>query len=211
MKPPAKDIEILYVDNHLLAVNKPAGLLTQPNGSGHPDLETRAQAWVKKTYGKPGNVFLHPIHRLDKPVSGIVLFARTSKALSRLNEQMRSRTLIKIYHAEVERRPIPAEGELRTPLTHGNHCALVQEGPNSKEAHLSYRTLETKPATTLLEVTLHTGRYHQIRAQLAHIGHPICGDTKYGAQPTSKPLALTHTTLKLLHPTKNIPLQLRLY
>ena len=102
MKFSVKEFEVLYEDNHLLAVNKPAGLLTQPNETDSPSLEDLAKEYIKKKYHKKGSVFLHPIHRLDKPVSGIVLFARTSKALSRLNSQMRARTIIKTYAAKVE-------------------------------------------------------------------------------------------------------------
>lgn len=188
---------VLYEDNHLLAVNKPPGLLTQPNETEAPSLEEHAKAYLKEKYNKQGNVFLHAIHRLDKPVSGIVLFARTSKALSRLNEQMRERKMEKVYTAEVEGHLDQKEGELRHLLLHSSHHARVH--PSGKEAHLSYRILERRPQTTLVEVTLHTGRYHQIRAQFAHIGHPIVGDTKYGVAPASR-IALHHSRLTFAHP-----------
>ncbi len=193
-----KDLKLLLVDNHLLAVGKPKGLLTQPNQTGAPNLEDLAKAWVKNKYHKKGNVFLHPIHRLDKPVSGIVLFARTSKALSRLNAQMRERTLVKTYIAEVEGHLSETSGELRHSLLHASHHARVD--PTGKPAHLSFAVIEERPKTTLVLVTLHTGRYHQIRAQFAHIGHPILGDAKYGAAQSSPQIALHHSELVFEHP-----------
>ncbi|MBF5059807.1 RluA family pseudouridine synthase [Candidatus Neptunochlamydia vexilliferae] len=198
MKSLDKDLKILFVDNHLLAVCKPKGMLTQPNQTGAPNLEDLAKAWVKKEYHKKGNVFLHPIHRLDKPVSGIVLFARTSKALSRLNAQMRERAFIKTYLAEVEGHLPEKSGELRHHLVHGSHHARVD--PTGKLAHLSFTVVEERPKTTVASVTLHTGRYHQIRAQFAHIGHPILGDAKYGATQSSPHIALHHSELTFNHP-----------
>ncbi|MCP5505373.1 MAG: RluA family pseudouridine synthase [Chlamydiales bacterium] len=198
MKSSANALEILFEDNHLLAVCKPAGLLTQPTEASTDSLEERAKTYLKKKYQKKGNVFLHPIHRLDKPVSGIVLFARTSKALSRLNVQMRERTLTKIYTAKVEGHLKQTSGELRHHLTHGSHRAHVS--PSGKEAILSYTVKKTLAHSTLVEITLHTGRYHQIRAQFAHIGHPLLGDTKYGASQNASRLALHHSKLILTHP-----------
>ena len=198
MKCSAKDLEVLYLDNHLLAVNKPPGLLTQPTTTGAPDLETLAKAWIKKKFEKKGNVFLHPIHRLDKPVSGIVLFARTSKALSRLNAQMRQKTLHKVYFAKVEGHLTSPNGTLKHTLTHGSHKALLS--PSGKEALLSYTTLKTYPHSTLIEIVLHTGRYHQIRAQWGHSGHPIVGDLKYGSTQKASRIALHHGRLTFAHP-----------
>ena len=183
-----------------LHLNKPADLLTQPNPTQASSLEDLAKEFIKKKYRKKGNVFLHPIHRLDKPVSGIVLFARTSKALSRLNSQMRSCKIQKTYVAKVERHLKKKSGELRHFLTHGSHQAKIKK--NSKEAILSYVVKKEYAHSTLLLIQLHTGRYHQIRAQLAHIGHPILGDTKYGAIQKLSRLALHHTQLIFEHPIK---------
>ncbi|QVL57529.1 MAG: RluA family pseudouridine synthase [Simkaniaceae bacterium] len=203
MKFSVKDLEVLYEDNHLLALNKPAGLLTQPNQTDAPSLEDLAKGYIKKKYHKTGNVFLHPIHRLDKPVSGIVLFARTSKALSRLNAQMRARKIQKTYAAKVEGHLEKKSGELRHQLTHGSHQAKVEKTDDSKEAILSYTVKKELAHSTLLLIDLHTGRYHQIRAQLSHIGHPILGDTKYGSTQKISRLALHHTQLIFKHPITN--------
>jgi 23S rRNA pseudouridine1911/1915/1917 synthase len=198
MKSSVNALKILYEDNHLLALSKPPDLLTQPTETSTDSLEERGKAYLKTKYHKQGNVFLHPIHRLDKPVSGIVLFARTSKALSRLNAQMRSHALTKIYTAEVEGRLTQTSGELRHYLIHGSHRAY--HAPHGKEALLSYTVKKTLAHSTLIEITLHTGRYHQIRAQFSHIGHPIVGDTKYGARQKAPRLALHHSKLILIHP-----------
>ena len=191
-------LEVLYLDNHLLAVNKPAGLLTQPNDTDNPDLETQAKAWIKEKFQKKGNVFLHPIHRLDKPVSGIVLFARTSKALSRLNAQMRQKAIQKIYFAQVEGHLSSDKGELRHTLSHEAYHAKVSS--QGKEAHLSYRVLYADAQSTFVEIDLHTGRYHQIRAQFSYIGHPIVGDIKYGSIHKTPRIALHHMKSLFEHP-----------
>lgn len=199
-------VEVIYEDNHLLIVNKPAGLLTQPAGSIEDSLETRAKAWIKEKYQKPGNVFLGVVHRLDKPVSGIVVFAKTSKALSRLNEGMRSKETTKIYHALVEGGPKSESGVLQTYLKHDDHRAYVCEKNDyeGKLAKLHYRVLERRQGMTLLEIILDTGRYHQIRCQCFAEGFPIVGDTKYGGHPranfNSNQIALHHALLKLKHP-----------
>ncbi len=198
---------ILYADNHLLAVNKPAGLLTQPSGTDRLSLEELAKRWVKEKYGKPGHVFLEAVHRIDREVSGVVLFARTSKALSRMNEQVRGRTIRKVYQALLENRPPTDEGELVHFLKHGNHRAEVSRADDSeaKEARLRYRVLRPSAAVLwLVEIDLLTGRYHQIRAQCAVMGWPICGDVKYGArkQYDSEGIALHHRRLEVNHPVR---------
>jgi 23S rRNA pseudouridine1911/1915/1917 synthase len=192
------DSAILYHDNHLLVVDKPAEVATQP------DLTEMAKAWVKHKYHKEGAVFLHPIHRLDKPVSGLVLFARTSKALSRLQEQMRERKIEKTYLAWVEGSPPEDEGQLIHRLEHGSFQAYVS--PKGKEAILEYKVVQKKGGLTLLEIRLVTGRYHQIRAQLAEIGCPIVGDEKYGSRrPWPKGIALHHAKMCFTHPvTKEV-------
>jgi 23S rRNA pseudouridine1911/1915/1917 synthase len=154
---------------------------------------------VKKEFNKPGNVFLEPIHRLDKPVSGLVLFARTSKALSRLQEEMRERQMEKIYHAWVEDGPKDDHGTLKHHLIHGSHRAEIS--PNGKEAILDYEVIKREKNRTELRIKLHTGRYHQIRAQMAAIGCPVIGDTKYGStQHYPLGIALRATELTFKHP-----------
>ncbi|MGB7977645.1 MAG: RNA pseudouridine synthase [Chlamydiales bacterium] len=182
MKP--SNIEIIYCDNHLLVASKPPGLLTQPDESGGDSLETFAKAWVKQEYNKPGAVYLHAVHRLDKPVSGLVLFARTSKALSRLNEQSRNQEIQRIYIAEVEGILPAKEGRLDHYLIHGDHRALIakQSDKGAKHARLTYNVLHFRPHTTLISIELETGRYHQIRAQFGAEGYPILHDERYGAQ-----------------------------
>jgi 23S rRNA pseudouridine1911/1915/1917 synthase len=219
------NLEVLYHDNHLLAVNKPAGLLTQPSGTDKDNLEDRSKVWIKEVKGKPGNVFLHAVHRLDQVVSGVVLFACTDKALSRLNADMRAHKFTKIYHAVVSGTPPQSEGSLRHFLIHDDYRAEVaQEGdPDAKECLLNYKILSTavgrvtspgvkkapgevtRPTIdglTLLEIQLHTGRYHQIRAQLAAIGCPILGDEKYGSKVKlpGGSIALHHARLTVIHP-----------
>ena len=172
-------MEILYEDNHLFIVNKPAGLLTQPTKQEPDSLETRAKQWIKEAAKKPGNVFLHAIHRLDRPVSGIIAFAKTQKALERLNEASREKQTVKHYLALIEGAPKSNVGALEHNLIHDDYRAAVH--PAGKHARLTYKVLEKMPRKCLIEVFLETGRYHQIRAQFAYIGCPILGDTKYGS------------------------------
>lgn len=192
---------ILYVDNHVLVVNKPAGLLTQSDASGEPNLHDLAKAWVKVAYHKPGQAFLGLVHRLDKPVSGIVVLARTSKAAARLSEQFRNRRVRKTYWAIVEGRA-PKHAELvsriiRTP----DRVRLTQDG--GQLARLLFRKLASTRAWTWLEIELGTGRHHQIRAQLAAVGHPILGDKRYGAHLAfADGIALHARELVFEHPTR---------
>jgi 23S rRNA pseudouridine1911/1915/1917 synthase len=196
---------ILFADNHLLAVNKPAGLLTQDSGTGLRNLEDWAREWVRVDKNKEGAVFLNAVHRIDKAVSGVVLFARTSKALSRLNEDIRKRNCKKVYHTLVEGVPPKSADKLIHWLSHEHHRAEVcREGDKgAQRAVLSYQTLKKMENSTLLEVDLETGRYHQIRAQLSAIGCPIAGDEKYGAKQVSKNkgIALHSRQLEIMHPT----------
>jgi 23S rRNA pseudouridine1911/1915/1917 synthase len=202
--------DVLYADNHLLALNKPAGLVTQPSGAHEDSLETRAKAWVKQAYDKPGDVFLEAVHRIDRPVSGVVLFARTSKALSRLNEAVREHDLGKLYWAVVEGCPEPARARLEDWLVHESHRARVVAAgtPGARLATLDYSVLRTRGGESLVEVQLHTGRYHQIRVQLAHAGWPVLGDTRYGARGAlpGGVIALHHRELTVMHPVRHEPL-----
>jgi 23S rRNA pseudouridine1911/1915/1917 synthase len=198
------NLDVLYHDNHLLAVNKPAGLLTQPSGTDKDNLEDRSKVWIKETKNKPGNVFLHAVHRLDQVVSGIVLFACTDKALSRLNADMRAHRFEKIYHAVVSGALPQREGSLRHFLVHDDyHAKIAGEGdPSARECLLDYKVLTQSGNQSLLEIRLHTGRYHQIRAQLAGIGCPILGDEKYGSKIRlpGGAIALHHARLNVIHP-----------
>lgn len=208
-------ITVLYEDNHIIAVNKPAGLLSQPTELEHDSLELRIKAWIKEKYQKPGNVFLGVVHRLDRPVSGIVIFAKTSKALSRLNETIRSQNMQKTYCAFVEGNLKKKQETLEHFLRHDDHFSDVsnKNDREAKPARLQYKTLKDSENAALLEITLETGRYHQIRCQCAVIGHPIIGDLKYGAKKGQKILpklppgviALHHMKLTLIHPiTKDL-------
>lgn len=190
------DKEIIHCDNHILLVVKPAAVAVQP------DLHEEMRLWVQQKFAKKGRAFLEPIHRLDKPVSGLVLFARTSKALERLNAAFREREIEKTYLARVEGWVEKQEGALIHFLKHGSFRAeVVREGhPEGKRAELSYKVLERNHQGTLLEIALGTGRYHQIRVQFATIGHPIVGDAKYGSKQTRDQIALHHYKMVFNHP-----------
>ena len=178
-------LDILYEDNHVLAISKPARLATMGVPEGEASLLTVAKSWVKERYSKPGNVYLGIVSRLDAPVTGVVLLARTSKAANRLTEQFRSREVEKIYWAITERVVDPPEGRLvHWVKAHGRHRRMLIVGPTiegAKEAVLSYRLVRLLGGNSLVEVCLETGRKHQIRIQLADRGHAILGDRKYGA------------------------------
>lgn len=193
------DLEVLYEDNHLIAVVKPAGIATQPTDDGQENLQDRVKAWLKDKYAKPGQVFCEPIHRIDKPVSGIVVFAKTSKGLSRMQAAVREGKVTKRYLAKVSPLPQKATGTLEHHLFHGDHRAeIVSKGdPRGQKALLHYQT-----KGSYLEIDLVTGRYHQIRAQLAAIGSPIIGDRKYGSKEAFQPnqIALHHAKFTLPHP-----------
>jgi 23S rRNA pseudouridine1911/1915/1917 synthase len=199
------DLDVLFCDNQVLVVNKPAGWLTQPDDTGRQSLEAAAKAWVQRKYNKPGAVFLHCIHRIDRPVSGLVIFARTSKALSRLNEASRANLIEREYTAEVEGILTQKKGTLEHYLIHGDYRAIVASRSNkeAKQAILHYQaiqTSETKKNTTRVTIELQTGRYHQIRAQFSAIGHPIVGDGKYGAKQSADTIQLSCSRLAFPHP-----------
>lgn len=199
-------MSVIYCDNHILVLEKPAGMLTQNNNTLEIDLVSWGKDFLKKKYKKPGNVFLEVIHRLDRSVSGLVLCARTSKALSRLQEAMRNRQIGRVYTALVDPLPSKPEGTLENYLLHDSHLARVvsPSHPEAQLARLHYKTI--RPGT--LEVTLETGRYHQIRAQLSYLGCPIRGDKKYGSTQPWKPgqIALCHSKLSFLHPVTKEPM-----
>ncbi len=191
-------LEILYEDNHMIVFNKPAGLATQPSLHHEEALETLAKEFIKVRDKKPGAVYLHAIHRIDAPVSGVVVFAKTSKALSRLQKSIRDKTVYKCYVGWVEGILKKKEGTLRHFMLHGEHRAL-QGG--DKEALLSYKVLKEENGNSQLEILLDTGRYHQIRAQFSWIGHPLLGDTKYGSTKSwPQGIALHHREFRVPHP-----------
>ena len=199
-------IKILYEDNHLLALDKPAGLLTQPSGAVIDSLETQAKSFIKERDRKPGNVFLHPVHRLDSQASGIVLFAKTQKALERLSASMRAQEFRKIYVAMVAGPKAPEEGVYVDFLLHGDHRALVVDSSHAgaKRSELVVSSVQANgPNQWRLTIDLITGRYHQIRVQLASRGFPILGDAKYGsAIPfATNTIALHHCQISFPHPT----------
>lgn len=197
-------INVVYSDNHVVVIDKPAGLLTQPSGTDQISAESLAKEWVKEKFNKPGKVFLEAVHRIDKPVSGIVLFAKTSKALSRLQQAMREKKTHKMYLAVVENLFKDPAGALEHYLIHDEFKAKVvsESTPDAKYARLKYKVLKTKGNLSLVEIELETGRYHQIRVQFSAIGHPIVGDTKYGSTTPfgNDEIALNHHRLQVAHP-----------
>ena len=203
---------VLYEDNHIIAVNKTCREIVQGDKTGDTPLSEVVKAYIKEKYHKPGEVFLGVTHRLDRPTSGVVLFARTSKALTRLNEMFKSHEQIqKTYWAIVEHAPVPAEGRLVHRLVRNeklNKSFVAKEGArDAKEARLSYRTLARGERYTLVEVQLETGRHHQIRCQLAAIGCPIKGDLKYGAKRSNPDggISLHARQVAFIHPVSKQP------
>jgi len=178
-------MNILYEDNHLIAVYKPAGILVQGDASGEQTLMDEVKAYIKKTYHKPGNVFLGLLHRLDKVTSGIILFAKTSKGASRLSKQFRERTIQKEYHAIVEGIVEQKSGTLIHYLKKNDAQQKMDvfktDILGSQRAELDFVVVQHNKHNTLLKIILKTGRKHQIRAQLSTIGYPVVGDVKYGA------------------------------
>jgi 23S rRNA pseudouridine1911/1915/1917 synthase len=200
-------LEILYEDNHLLVVNKPAGLATQGVMEGTASVVTLAKEYLKKRYKKPGNAYLGVVSRLDASVSGVLVLARTSKAAARLTKQFQTGAVEKVYWALVPGAPRPPGGELSHWLLKDDRARCMKEVAartrGAQHARLSYRTVSKERLGTLVEVQLHTGRKHQIRVQLAAIDCPIVGDRKYGSrQPFSaEAIALHCVRLAVEHPT----------
>ena len=198
------DIPILYEDNHLLVVNKPAGLLSQEDHTGRPDLLNICKSYIKEEYNKPGNVFLGLMHRLDRPVSGVMVFGKTSKAASRISEQIRARKVKKFYLAVLDGDP-PPNGVLEHHLlkNHKTNVTEVVASPRkkSKLAKLSFKTIERIDTMALVDINLETGRAHQIRVQFAYIGAPVHGDRRYG-KASDNSIALHAHKFRLIHPTQ---------
>lgn len=199
-------MEVVYEDNHIIIVSKRSGEIVQGDKTGDEPLSETVKAWIKEKYNKPGNVFLGVVHRLDRPVSGLVVFAKTSKALSRLNEMFRVGDVHKTYWAIVGKRPELEEATLTHWIVRNEKqnksYAYDKEVKNSKKAQLHYRVIGASERYTLVEVQLMTGRHHQIRCQLSKIGCPIKGDLKYGS-PRSNPdgsISLLSRFVEFIHP-----------
>lgn len=197
-------MRVLYEDNHLLVVEKPAGVPVQADSSGDDDLLSQGKRYIGEKYGKPGAVYLGLVHRLDRPVGGVIVFARTSKAAARLSAQVRGHTMRREYLCVARGGP-PERGELTHWLIKDertNTSRAVPEGtPGAKEARLSFERLQAADGLSLLRVRLHTGRSHQIRVQMAAEGFPLWGDARYGGGAPGEPIALFACRLTLTHPT----------
>lgn len=201
-------IRVLYEDNHLLALFKPAGIPAQGDITGDLSLLDWARRWIGKKYAKPGAVYIGLVHRIDRPVQGVVVFARTSKAAARLSEQFRSHTVRKTYLAVIHDVPEKPEGDITLYLAKGRGKSFVapQHDPRARLAGLYYKVMDSVPGFCLVKVDPTTGRHHQIRASLAQIGHPILGDIKYGSPARTNPgeIALLASTITFRHPTRNM-------
>lgn len=199
-------MNVLYEDNHIIIVNKAASEIVQGDKTGDKPMSEKVKEYLKHKYSKPGNVFCGVIHRLDRPTSGIVVFAKTSKALSRLNKMFREDEVEKIYWAVVQNRP-PKKSDTLTHYTVKNErinksTAYDTERPNTKKAILHYSLIAESDNYFLLEVNLETGRHHQIRVQLSKIGCPIKGDLKYGAKRSNRDgsISLHARAISFIHP-----------
>lgn len=197
---------VVYEDNHIIVVNKDSGEIVQGDKTGDTPLSDIVKEYIRQKYNKPGNVFLGVVHRLDRPVSGLVVFAKTSKALTRLNEMFRTGNVHKIYWAITRNIPPQPSGRLEQWIVRNEKqnksYVYNREVPNSKKAILEYTTISTSDNYTLLEVRLMTGRHHQIRCQLAAMGCPIKGDLKYGAKRSNPDgsISLMSHHIEFIHP-----------
>jgi 23S rRNA pseudouridine1911/1915/1917 synthase len=205
-------LEVLYEDNHLIAVNKPNGMLVQGDETGDETILGAVEDYIRRKYNKPGKVFTGLVHRIDRPVSGVVLVARTSKALSRMNELLRNREIKREYWAIVKQKPENLKGTLEDYLRKDEkqNKSFVAEKPknNAKLAKLDYEVIGRSTSFYLLKVNLVTGRHHQIRSQLANIDCPIRGDLKYGFPRSNKGggINLHAKSLEFIHPVKKEPI-----
>lgn len=195
------NINIIYEDNHLLVVEKPINIPVQEDSSKDKDLLTILKEYIKNKYNKPGNVYLGLVHRLDRPVGGIMVFAKTSKAASRLSEQIRVKSFKKIYNAVVIGN-ICDSGTLVDKLLKDTKKNIVKVDPNGKESILKYKLLKYKNGLSLVEIELLTGRSHQIRVQMSNFGHPLVGDHKYNKNAViGHQIALFAKQIEFIHPT----------
>ena len=196
-------INIIYEDNHLLVVEKPINIPTQEDNTKDKNLLTILKEYIKEKYNKPGNVYLGLVHRLDRPVGGIMVFARTSKAAARLSEQVRNKTFKKTYNAVVIGN-INKEGKLKDYLLKDEKKNIVKVDKNGKEAILNFKKLDFKNNMSLVEINLETGRSHQIRVQMSHYGYPLFGDQKYNkTSKVGEQIALFAKKIEFIHPTTN--------
>lgn len=209
-------LNVIYEDNHIIVVEKPAGVPTQADISGDVDMYTLVGEYIREKYNKPGNVFVGIVHRLDRPVGGIMVFARTSKGASRLSEQIRNRSFKKTYKAMVYGLLEKKKGTLENYLLKDeskNKSFVVPNGTkNSKLAILEYEVISENKAdnTSVVKVELHTGRHHQIRLQFANIGHPLIGDSKYGKDKGASDIRLWSYQLRFKHPTRDEEMEFKL-
>lgn len=200
-------IKVIYEDNHLLVVEKPVNILSQADNTNDPDMLTILKKYIKEKYQKSGEVYLGLVHRLDRPVGGVMVFARTSKAASRLSEEIRTRNFKKVYTALVHGIIKEKTGTLRNFLYKDEKANMVEvvpeTDPRGKEAVLDYEVIEYRDNMSVVRVNLHTGRPHQIRVQFSNIGHPLFGDQRYGkaVNITGEQIHLWSSELTLTHPT----------
>ncbi len=193
-------INIIYEDNHLLVVEKPINIPVQEDNSKDKDLLNLLKEYIREKYNKPGNVYLGLVHRLDRPASGIMVFAKTSKAASRLSDDIRNNKITKIYNVVVEGN-IDSEGILKDKLLKNTKTNIVTVDSKGKESLLNYKKLGYKNGYSLVEIVLETGRSHQIRVQMSHYGHPLYGDQKYNKNSkVGEQLALFAKRLEIIHP-----------
>lgn len=207
-------MNVLYEDNHIIIINKRAGEIVQGDKTGDKPLSEIVKEYLREKYNKPGNVFCGVTHRLDRPTSGVVVFAKTSKALSRLNEMFRNDSVEKLYWAIVKNRPLRTEDVLIHYLIknekNNKSTAYNTEKPQAKKAVLHYKLISTSQNYNLLEVDLETGRHHQIRCQLSKIGCPIKGDLKYGADRSNPDgsISLHARYISFIHPVSKIKIEI---
>lgn len=191
---------ILYEDNHIIVVYKFSGILSQSDNTKDLDMHTIIKTYLKERYHKPGNVYLGLVHRLDRPVKGVMVFAKTSKAAARLSEQIRNGQMHKKYYAVVEGILKEKEGILENKIEKLDNKKVLIDSPNGKEAKLEYKVIKEKDNLSLVDINLLTGRYHQIRIQFSSRNHPLYGDTLYGSKYKGD-LALISYSLSFIHPT----------
>lgn len=195
-------INILYEDNHLLVVEKPINIPVQLDSSNDKDLQTILKEYIKKKYNKPGNVYLGIVHRLDRPVGGVMVFAKTSKAADRLSEQIRKHEFKKEYHAIIEGNVTEEKGTLKDKLLKDSRTNIVKVDENGKDAELDYEVVDKKNNLTLIRIELKTGRSHQIRVQFASRNYPLYGDHKYNVKCKKKDqICLFASKVTFKHPT----------
>ena len=208
MRSTKENLDILFEDNHLIIINKKVGDLVQGDKTKDLPLNEIVKAYIADKYNKPGKVFLGVIHRLDRPTSGIVMFAKTSKALERMNKMLREKTIIKTYWSLVEGKVNQPSGTLKHFLKknpkNNKSTAFIKENTDTKKAVLHYKTLVALDNYSLMEINLETGRHHQIRCQLSVTGYPIKGDLKYGSKRSNKDggIYLHAKKIEFLHPVK---------